>query len=71
MEQFVFYINCPNCGKIVELISPFLEADKAPREIWAYRKNQPHHSIYSTKSRLVCVNCGGEIDVYWHTEKRS
>lgn len=65
MEQLLFYVNCPYCGHVVEVICPYL--DREVKVVWPKKKGSADLQGYSFKKMNVCTKCSSEMMIYWKT----
>ena len=64
MEQLAFYTNCPYCGQLIEIVSPFLDARK-PTALFAIRVEDAIDKSYHTKIFGACSACKKSVKFYW------
>jgi len=62
MAQATRYINCPHCGKIVEVVCP--DDNREPRKVTA--DPEPNFSLAQTNNNISCPNCGNTIYLHWY-----
>ena len=60
MEQSVYYVNCPSCGKIVEVICPII--GKVPKKVLAY--DDTSLLALDELTTIRCA-CGESLKVTW------
>ncbi|MCK5039523.1 MAG: hypothetical protein KAR87_00965 [Candidatus Aenigmarchaeota archaeon] len=54
------YVNCPNCGKIIEVISP--RVNKNVSKVIAYTSDHVAHE----NTQTVCSNCQYKCYISWY-----
>jgi DNA-directed RNA polymerase subunit RPC12/RpoP len=65
MAQNIRYVNCPHCGQIIEVVSPYAEE---PRKVTASRYFSL--SLANTRTQTVCQHCGNRVFLHWYEGKK-
>ena len=64
MQQYSCYVNCPNCGHIVEIVCPC--PGRQIEMVRVFGENEETGTIgYHQKSRAVCPDCRERMIAYW------
>jgi len=62
MAQVTRYINCPHCGRIVEVVCP--DDNREPRKVTADKEF--YLSWSNTDNNVACPNCEQRIYLHWY-----
>lgn len=62
MPQTTYFINCPHCGEVIEVVCPRIDAN--PREV----KADPKYTIRfsSFNNEIACPKCRQYIMLHWY-----
>ncbi len=63
MTQSTFFVNCPHCGKIVEVVCPRINAEPkkviAQSDYFWFQDERIHNT-------MTCPSCENKLTLYWY-----
>lgn len=62
MVQNTHFVNCPGCGKLLEVVCPM--HDRKVIKVWAVKRRFLRSFDYVNTS-TACSQCGMNLRVYW------